>query len=177
MILSGRELVDILITAVAASFIFSGMLQPVRKYETFAQKLLLAGAVVVPAIVLHEFGHKFVALGLGYDATFHAAYTWLALGVVLKLLSFPFIFVVPAYVATVGASGMDRVLIAAAGPLVNLAIAGVCYAWFKLGKHDSTRLTILYFSAQINLFLGIFNLLPIPGFDGSHVWAGIMSLL
>jgi len=173
MLFTGREILDIGITAIAASFIFMGLMQSIRKYDTFGQRLLLSGAVVVPAIVLHEFGHKFVALALGYSATFHAAYTWLAIGVVLKLLSFPFIFVVPAYVATVGASGLDRAWIALAGPAVNFLIAGVCYAWFKFGKHSATRMTILHFSAQINLFLGVFNMLPIPGFDGYHFWTSI----
>lgn len=173
MLFSIIEVIDVVITAIAASFIFMDLMQPIRKYDTFGQKLLLSGAVVVPAIVLHELGHKFIAIALGYTATFHAAYLWLTVGIVLKLLAFPFIFVVPAYVSTIGATALDHAWIALAGPAVNLVLWAGCYAWLKLGKHSATRLTVLYFSAQINLFLFIFNMLPIPGFDGYAFWTGI----
>lgn len=173
MLFSGRELIDIVITVIAASFIFMGLMQSIRKYDTFGQRLLLSAAVVGPAIILHEFGHKFVALALGHDATFHAAYGWLIAGVVLKLLSFPFIFIVPAYVSTTAVVGLDRAWISLAGPAVNFLIAGACYAWFKFGTHSATRMTILHFSMQINLFLGVFNMLPISGFDGYHFWTSI----
>jgi Zn-dependent protease len=176
MLFSLIEVLDIAITALAASFIFMNLLEPIRTYDSFGQKLLLTGAVVVPAIVFHEFGHKFLALGLGYDATFHAAYWWLGIGIVLKLISFPFLFVVPAYVVTIGAVGLDRAWIALAGPLVNLFLWAVCYAWLKLGKHNATRMTLLHFSAQINLFLFLFNMLPIPSFDGYTFWTGIVGI-
>ncbi len=56
---------------------------------------------------------------------------------------------------------------------MNLALWAFCYAWLKLGKHSATRMTVLHFSAQINLFLFCINMLPIPGFDGWGFWTGI----
>jgi Zn-dependent protease len=174
MFLSGSELIDIFITVVAASFIFSDFLEPLRRADSLGSRMLRTAMIAAPAIVLHELGHKFVAMAFGLTATFHAAYLWLAIGVALKLVRFPFIFLVPAYVSIVGAAGVSAAAYgwsALAGPLVNAALALGCYIALKV-KHWPTQTTILlYASQQINLFLFVFNLLPIPGFDGSHVWS------
>ncbi|MEO1489393.1 MAG: site-2 protease family protein [Pseudomonadota bacterium] len=85
--------------------------------------------------------------------------------------------------------------VAAAGPLSNFVLAGVgavllgatwvTGAQFDLGatgtplmqSPDGATLywqTGLYFFILINLFLGLFNLLPIPPFDGSHIVGGLL---
>lgn len=174
MLFTLTEILDVLVTVVAASFIFMGFLDDVvTRSRTFAERLVLSAAVVGPAIVLHELGHKFTAMALGYDATFHASYGWLALGVVLKLISFPFLFVVPAYVAILGASGRDSAWIAFAGPVVNGLLALGSHIALKAKRWSPTVTALLYFSRTINLFLFVFNLLPIPGFDGYTFWTNI----
>lgn len=67
----------------------------------------------------------------------------------------------------------DMVFVALVGPATNFTLAGVFIAvGFILkafGVHG-TQFNILLFSiVQINLVLGIFNLIPIPPLDGSHV--------
>ena len=147
------------------------------------QRLWFAAAVVAPAIIFHELGHKLVAMGYGLPATFHAAYSWLALGIVLKLLNFGFIFFVPAFVsfpATV--TPLQSSLIAFAGPGVNLVLwlsALALLRYPRMARRIGIRerhLPILALTGRINMFLFIFNMLPLPFFDGAKVFSGLLSL-
>jgi Zn-dependent protease len=168
MLLSWMEIIDIIIAIVAGGYIFMDSFRSPRdEQKTFGERLLFSIAIAAPAIIFHEFGHKLVAMGLGFQATFHAAYTWLGIGVVLKLLSFPFLILVPAYVSVAGAAGMDGVWIALAGPLINCVLWLSCWALLASKKKWSRNTeAVLYYSKTINMFLFIFNLIPIPGFDG-----------
>ncbi len=171
MLFTWFEILDILITVVAGSFIFSGLVEVIKKRETLAERLLLSAAIVGPSIILHELGHKFAALSLGLQATFHASYLWLAIGVVLKLVSFPFIFLVPAYVSIIGtATPMEFAWTAFAGPMVNGILFLVCFILLKARSWSMDTTILLHASQNINLFLFVFNLIPIPGFDGAKVW-------
>ena len=94
----------------------------------FSGDLGLAILVTAPAIILHELMHKLVALGFGLEATFHAAYVWLGIGVILKLLNVGFIFFVPGYVSIAGlATPLQSALIAFAGPGTNLFLYGLSW--------------------------------------------------
>ncbi len=67
----------------------------------------------------------------------------------------------------------DEIIVSLAGPMANFALiavllvtARILYVFFP----DSTRLMQIFFSGMIlNFVLGIFNLIPIPPLDGSHV--------
>jgi Zn-dependent protease len=63
----------------------------------------------------------------------------------------------------------DEVLVAAAGPLSNLLLgvltALLTYAFYKLSCAEII-VTFCFVAAQVNIFLAIFNLLPLPGLDG-----------
>jgi Zn-dependent protease len=167
------ELADIVITIIAASFIFSGLTEHLKRHATFGQKLLLAAAIVGPAVVLHELGHKIFALAIGLQATFQAAYMWLGLGVLLKLIGFPLIFLVPAYVSVAGATPMQHAWIALAGPAINALLYVLCWLLLRFGTFNRTTTGVLIVSQTVNGFLFIFNMLPIPGFDGYAFWTGI----
>jgi len=77
----------------------------------------------------------------------------------------------------------DMVLVALAGPGMNLllAIAGALILAATLalsggaggGAAEFIALNALNF-VYINIFLGIFNLLPVPPFDGGHVVEGLL---
>lgn len=74
----------------------------------------------------------------------------------------------------------DYALISLAGPMTNLLLAAIASAagqllfpglsFFELAETNLFG-RILYFMIQINLSLGIFNLLPIPPLDGSKIFA------
>jgi Zn-dependent protease len=73
-------------------------------------------------------------------------------------------------------------IIAAAGPISNLVLAllsGILALAFAApsGLASSPYLepgNILYASATINIFLALFNLIPIPPLDGGNVLAGLL---
>lgn len=186
------EIFDIIIITLAVGFIFKDIFKPHKKVEVITPEYYLkqqkrgfnwqnfwyAAAIVAPSIVLHEFGHKFVALANGMTATFHAAYTWLGIGVVLKLISAGFIFFVPAYVQIIGVgTPIQFAGIAFAGPAVNLVLwLGGLVVLKKVKLKTSVHRFVFLFS-RINMFLFIFNMLPIPLFDGFQVYKGLIKFI
>lgn len=84
--------------------------------------------------------------------------------------------------------------VAAAGPASNFVLAAIGAVLYGLVLPDGAVYRVensgavvfdalgqplwlgtgLYFFILINLFLGIFNLLPIPPFDGSHIVGGLL---
>ncbi len=73
-------------------------------------------------------------------------------------------------------------LVAAAGPATNLALAliGAVLVGLllpedaKLGEPLSILGVALFTFISINLFLALFNLIPLPPFDGSHIVEGLL---
>lgn len=157
--------------------------------------LWFAALVTAPAIILHEFGHKLTALSFGFTSTLHAACSTanIAAGhgffdfycgltivtIVMKLLNVGFIFFIPAFVETVGnATVLQHTLIAIAGPLVNLTLFLVALIILKTHKKLSLKtMNFLTLTKNINLFLFVFNMIPIPGFDGFSVFKGIWIMI
>ena len=138
----------------------------------------LAIIVIAPAIILHELGHKFTALAFGASATFHISYLFLGIALLLKVMRSPFIFLVPAFVAysSINITPLQSSMIAFAGPAVNFAIFGITTLILKFAKKlDRKTILILGLTSKVNLFLGLFNMIPIRPFDGGHVVAGLIQ--
>ena len=139
------------------------------------QSFKFACYVTAPAIILHELGHKVTALMFGLQATFHAAYEWLGIGILLKLLNFGFIFFVPAFVSHSGnATPIQSALIAFAGPGVNLLLWLSSSLAVKQKLCQKKYIAFFALTKRINMFLFFFNMIPIFGFDGEHVLNGVV---
>jgi len=160
-------------------------------------------ALFVPAIfaiVFHEVAHGYVAKLLG-DPTAEEQrrlslnplrhvdpFGTVVLPVILALLKAP-VFgwakPVPVNKWRLRNPRTSMMLVAAAGPGTNLVMAGVGAVLLGLlarsytGAEQPTGLfafiaVSLVFFLQINIFLALFNLLPIPPFDGSHIVEGLL---
>jgi len=165
---------------------------------SFIELVLSVGAVLL-ALTLHEFAHGFVAYKLG-DNTAHLMGR-LSLNPLKHLDPFGAICMVffhfgwarpvPINPRNFNHPRRDFALCALAGPLTNIILAffsAFFYLLFKvsyieLANIDSLPFFVnacyylaLFFSLlhQINIGLGIFNLLPIPPFDGSRILYSVL---
>ena len=155
------------------------------------------------AVVVHEVSHGVVALSLGDPTALRAGrltlnpfrhidlFGTILLPVVLVVLKAPFLFgwakAVPVDSRFLRNPKRDMLWVGAAGPVSSLLMAAAGALIFRaFGSAFSGLLSVLagYF-VMVNLFLGIFNLLPIPPLDGSRLltsllpakMAGVMILL
>jgi len=192
MFITPREIFDIILMTLVVGFVFMTAFKPIKKasedvLEKYMKKTIgfdwqafwFAAMVTAPAIILHELGHKIMALSFGLSAVFNAAYIWLAIAVVLRLVNSPFIFFVPAYTNISGnPTIIQTILIAFAGPGVNLLLFLIALIVLKTKKDLGSKAVQFWsLTKSINLFLFVFNMIPIPGFDGFQVFSGLWKLL
>lgn len=148
-------------------------------------------AILIMSVVVHEISHGFVANILGDGTARHAGRLTLN---PLKHLDPVGSFIVPLLTYKMGGIGWAKPVpynpynlrdqkwgelkVAVAGPLANLLIALVfgLILRFSVGVTDVSPavLWVLYKIAHINLFLAVFNLVPIPPLDGSKVLFSIL---
>ena len=184
------EIIDLILMTVFVGYIFSDMI-PVRRenYDPLLhykrgfdfERLKFAILATAPAIILHELAHKFVAISFGLNAVFYAFYRssfTLMLGIftiISKLTGFGFMFFVPGFVS-IGGNGthLQFALTAFAGPFVNLILWLGSLYMLKNRKYKKKYYLLLLLTSRINMFLFIFNMLPIPGFDGYKVFVGLI---
>ena len=136
-------------------------------------------ATVGSGFVLHELSHKFTAQRYGYWAEFRM---W-PMGVILALLTslFGVIFAAPGatYISGSNITESENGKISLAGPITNVLVASVFLpVWFFAQDFFFTFLG--FEGVFINIFLALFNLLPIMPLDGAKVfrwgkikWAGV----
>ncbi|HII54369.1 hypothetical protein COT30_03220 [Candidatus Micrarchaeota archaeon CG08_land_8_20_14_0_20_49_17] len=134
-------------------------------------------------VVLHELAHKFVAIRYGAFARFIAWPAGLALMIIMAAMHFPLLIAAPGAVYIFTPLGKKEYgIVSVAGPLTNIALSLIfAAAMFPVAALTSampgisTYLMLLLASgAQINAWLAVFNMLPIPPLDGSKVlpWDG-----
>jgi Zn-dependent protease len=66
-------------------------------------------------------------------------------------------------------------IVALAGPVTNFLLALGVGAALAHGTYSFTVTQVLAYAFQVNIVLGVFNLIPIPPLDGSRIVAGFMS--
>ena len=160
--------------------------------ETLLLVLLIVPSLVV-AIVFHEVAHGWVALVLGDPTAKEQRRLSLnpirhvdPIGTLLVpgglalagMPVFGWAKPVPVIRQRLNNPRFGMMAVAAAGPGTNFVLAtlgavvlGLSLLW--LGPNETVQTAIFYF-ISINLFLGLFNLLPIPPFDGSHIVEGLL---
>ncbi|MCX6712045.1 MAG: M50 family metallopeptidase [Candidatus Woesearchaeota archaeon] len=181
------EIIYFIILTLVVGYIFSGYIKyPRKEYDLIYRKsffdwqdLKFAALITAPGVLLHELAHKFVAIYYGLQASFHIFWEGLGLAIFLKLINSPFLIVAPGYVSiSQGATILQNTLISFAGPFMNLILFFASWLIINNAKKLTRKQAIvLYLTKQINLFLFIFNMLPIPPLDGFHVFSGLYHLI
>ena len=69
-------------------------------------------------------------------------------------------------------SSRRALLLAAAGPLINLLCCASAIFWMKLAGYSYRG----YWFASVNLLLGTVNLLPLPGLDGQRIVEALLQI-
>jgi Zn-dependent protease len=148
--------------------------------------VVIAGFVATATgFILHEMGHKYVAIRRGYLAHFRLWIWGLVLTISIVTLSRGgLVFGAPGavYIAPAAArlygydSGRgtvdpekDNMIISAAGPGINLAFAiGFLLLW--LSVPDGFLSTVAVYGLLLNVGLGSFNMLPVSLLDGAKIF-------
>ena len=139
------------------------------------ENIKFAAMITAPAVVFHELAHKFVALSFGATATLHAPYGMYAIVILLKMMRFPLLFFVGGYVSHTPLPALQSALVSVAGPLTNLILWLAAIAVVKYSLVNRKYYKIIVPMGKINMFLCIFNMLPLPGFDGFHFISSIFQ--
>jgi Zn-dependent protease len=122
------------------------------------------GLILFASVLAHELGHAAVAQRLGITIG----------GIDLHLLGGT------AVMNEHPSKPADEIMIAAAGPLVSLALALVFGAavWL-MGTNFSLDLSslagVLAFTSAVNFMLGVFNLIPALPMDGGRIFRGLLA--
>lgn len=152
------------------------------------QILEVVGIVValIFAITLHEAAHGIVARWLGDDTASRMGrvslnplahidpFGTIILPGMLLLAGTPFLFgyakPVPVDFARLKPARLGQILVAGAGPAMNILLAlGSGYLLHMNPSASTLGNDILVYSLQINIMLAVFNMIPILPLDGGRV--------
>ena len=155
--------------------------------------IFLILGVVLASLTVHEWAHAWTADRLGdptarllgrvsFNPIVHIDPIGTVVLPLVAIFTTGFVFgwakPVPVNISRLPNPKRDFMIVAAAGPASNLAIATVAALAFRgLGGMESLAdpvIRVLYFAVSINILLAVFNMLPVPPLDGGNVLAGLL---
>ncbi|MDL2229573.1 site-2 protease family protein [Treponema sp. OttesenSCG-928-L16] len=157
------------------------------------QRILYSVPAVILGLTVHEFCHAWAAHKLGDDTakeqgrvSFNPLRHIDPIGLAFIVFAgFGWAKPVQFSLERLGSPRRDKALIAASGPLSNLLVGILLTLIIRLllrtefGGNSIAYVHLflfLYYAASINLGLFVFNILPIPPLDGSHIFFSGLNL-
>jgi len=161
--------------------------------EYSIQRFLYEAALLIPAFMValsvHEFSHAGMAVFLGDNTP--KRHGRLSLNPLVHIDPAGLLFLLFFRVGWAKPVIFDHrnfkypklysVFTAFAGPLSNFVVAIVAFLLLKFMPYNlmpyyaqATFMQLLQIIAQINVMLGVFNMLPIPPLDGSHLLTALL---
>jgi Zn-dependent protease len=166
-------------------------------YHHITEQELIVFCVIVPSIILHEVSHGWVANAFGDDTAKRAGR--LSLNPIVHVDPVGTL-IVPALLSLTGAGVFgwakpvpvnagrlrhprnEGVLVSLAGPATNAVLAAIFAVVFievirpRLSPFGqlSTVAQIVFYAGLVNVWLCIFNLIPIPPLDGSVLFERLL---
>lgn len=169
-------IVSIVAISLSLSFAQGGINVPASH---FVFLMAIFTLTVGSGFVLHELAHKYFAVKYGCRARFTAWPAGLVLMLGLAIVPQFFGFQLPMILAP-GAvyifayrgqiSAKQNGIISLAGPLTNVALCALFLLFYFLSPIEPLS-AVFFIGAQVNIFLALFNLLPVFPLDGSKVIA------
>jgi len=168
------ELIDILkawiVISLAFTFVLTGISLLGGGFDSFSSILTLPFLIIFGVssftagigFLLHELAHKFAAQKYGCVAEFRAFDQMLMVALGLAMI-IGFIFAAPGAVMISGhITRKENGIISLAGPLTNYILAMI---FFGVAQY----VPIFSIGFTINLWLGLFNMIPFGNFDGKKI--------
>lgn len=162
-------------------------IQPIQMFIISVFGVLAFLFICIP---VHECAHAFVAKRLGDDTAERRGRLTLNPFAHIDMLGVIMMFVCSIGWAKPTPVDLRRctkvkirtanVLVSAAGPLSNLIMAFIFMIIFRLicmfgsGNVMAQIALCVYYIANLNAFLAVFNLIPVPPFDGYHILASFL---
>jgi Zn-dependent protease len=160
--------------------------------------IVVGAAAAIIAIVLHELAHGYAALALGDRTAADAGRLsfnplrhvdrfgtiilplFLLASQLLTIGRIAFMFgwakPVPVDASLFPNPRRDMALVAAAGPLSNFILAFLAALALRAAAPGSLIAIFLLYFLMFNIVLGLFNLIPLPPFDGGRIAVGVLPL-
>ena len=148
----------------------NGLVPVMNEPRILLTELPLAFAAVMTGFLLHELAHKWMAQQYGCWAEYRGNKNGLYFALMMSV--FGFLLAAPGAVMVSGnITNRQHGIIAAVGPLTNIAIAIVAFPFYIFTANIDIWIVgeLARFLIIINLILAGFNMIPVQPLDGSKI--------
>jgi Zn-dependent protease len=180
--LESSEKRGLILTIIILGFIFSFRDWGIEKFDWVMglQNFFITLILVAVALAVHEIAHRAIALWLGYRSQYKAWLLGLVLGLVVAFVSNGTLVFIAAGSLIITHLEIHRLgkahyelsykhlgWIAMSAPIANMLFA-VLLKSLEMG----TGLSIFHKAMMINIWIALFDMVPIPPFNGSRTFFG-----